>query len=120
MAYVPHSNHPVGAVIVDGKGDVYTGCNVEVAHYKGICAEGTAITQMVLNGGRKIKDIYVIGPQPEKHLCTPCGDCRQRIREFADTDTRIHCFSKDGQIDKTFTMDELLPCSFGPEHLEGL
>jgi cytidine deaminase len=114
-AYTPYSNHPVASAIRADNGNVYTGVNVEVAHYKGLCAEASAIAAMITDGQYKIADIAVIGPG--ESLCTPCGDCRQRIREFADEDTTIHVMDKSGVILKSYTMDELLPDSFGPENL---
>lgn len=114
-AYVPYSDHPVAAAIRAADGQIYTGVNVEVANYKSICAEGTAITDMVKNGAQEIVDLVVIGPG--EHLCTPCGDCRQRIREFAVPQTRIYVMNKRGDVLKTYDMEGLLPDSFGPENL---
>jgi cytidine deaminase len=114
-AYAPYSRFTVGAALATADGVIHNGCNVETANYKGICAEGTAIVKMVSAGGRLIRDIAVIGPN--EALCTPCGDCRQRIREFADAGTRIHVFARSGILLKTYTMNELLPDSFGPETL---
>lgn len=115
-AYCPYSNHPVGAAIVAGSGKVYLGANVEVAHYKGVCAEASAISAMVSAGEREIRAVVVIGPAME-YLCTPCGDCRQRIREFADAETRIYSLWKDGRLGQEHKMSDLLPVSFGPENL---
>ncbi|WP_110668976.1 cytidine deaminase [Salinicola halophilus] len=115
-AYVPYSDHPVGAVLISDSGRTYAGCNVESANYKGLCAEGSAIAALVSNGERVIREIYVIGPGA--HLCTPCGDCRQRIREFATPETRIVVLDGDGAPLKQYRMDELLPDSFGPENLD--
>lgn len=114
-AYAPYSNHPVGAVLETEEGHVHAGCNVESAHYKGLCAEASAIAAMASAGERRIKTLYVIGPGA--HLCTPCGDCRQRIREFASPETRIHVLDGDGRLLRSYTMDELLPDSFGPENI---
>ena len=50
-------------------------------------------------------------------LCTPCGGCRQKLREFAQDDVSIHCCTADGVLIRTFTLGELLPFSFGPENL---
>lgn len=114
-AYAPYSRHPVGALVISESGACYTGANVEVAHYKGICAEASAIAAMIGAGDRRLREVYVIGPG--KHPCTPCGDCRQRIREFATPETRIHVIDARGRLLKRYAMDELLPDAFGPENL---
>ncbi|MCE8004639.1 cytidine deaminase [Billgrantia ethanolica] len=115
-AYAPYSQHPVGAMVESESGARYFGANVEVAHYKGLCAEASAIAAMVSAGERRLRHVYVIGPG--EHLCTPCGDCRQRIREFADAKTRIHVVDAEGRLLKRYTMEELLPDAFGPENLK--
>ena len=71
---------------------------------------------MALAGDRRIAEILVIGDG--EGLCTPCGGCRQRIREFADGETVIHVAGPEG-VRGTFTLAELLPHSFGPGHLAG-
>ncbi|MFG6136518.1 cytidine deaminase [Halomonas sp. B23F22_10] len=114
-AYAPYSNHPVGALIVSESGTRYVGANVEVAHYKGLCAEASAIATMASAGERELREVYVIGPG--EHLCTPCGDCRQRIREFATPETLIRVVDAQGTLLRRYTMDQLLPDSFGPENL---
>ncbi|MGR0279308.1 cytidine deaminase [Marinomonas dokdonensis] len=114
-AYVPYSKFSVGAVIETSNGHHFSGCNVENAAYpEGTCAEAGAIAAMVLAGETQIKDIYVTG-QGEQ-LVTPCGGCRQKIREFASADTMIHICGPQG-VRKSMTMEELLPFSFGPENL---
>ncbi|MGY6565883.1 MAG: cytidine deaminase [Halomonadaceae bacterium] len=115
-AYAPYSQHPVGAMVESESGVRYFGANVEVAHYKGLCAEASAIAAMVSAGERRLRHVYVIGPG--EHLCTPCGDCRQRIREFADAETRIHVVDAEGRLLKRYTIGELLPDAFGPENLK--
>ena len=114
-AYVPYSQHPVGATLQTPDGDWFFGCNVELANYKGLCAEASAIAAMVSSGARQIATLYVIGPG--EHLCTPCGDCRQRIREFASPATRIHVLDAKGQLMKSYDMEALLPDAFGPENI---
>ncbi|WP_111414424.1 cytidine deaminase [Billgrantia lactosivorans] len=115
-AYAPYSRHPVGAMVESESGARYVGANVEVAHYKGLCAEASAIAAMVSAGERRLRHVYVIGPG--EHLCSPCGDCRQRIREFADAATLIHVVDAEGRLLKRYAIDELLPDAFGPENLE--
>jgi cytidine deaminase len=115
-AHVPYSRFKVGAAIRTPSGAVYAGCNVENAAYPvGNCAEASAIASMVGHGETSIADILVIGPG--EALCFPCGACRQRIREFAGPQTRIHMWNANGTARETFTMEELLPRSFGPGDL---
>ncbi|MBY8976466.1 cytidine deaminase [Rhodobacteraceae bacterium NNCM2] len=115
-AYAPYSNHGVGAAIRDEHGALHLGTNVENASYpQGQCAETSAIGAMIAAGGRRITAIAVAGPGP--HLCTPCGGCRQRIREFAAPQTPILVADPSG-LRRRFTLEELLPAAFGPENLE--
>ena len=114
-AYVPYSNYPVGALIVTDNGNTYSGCNVENASFPlGNCAEASAIASMVIGGEKKIKKIYVMTKNDEGGI--PCGGCRQRIREFSDENTQIMMCSPDG-VQQRINLSELLPNSFGPEHL---
>ena len=114
-AYVPYSNYQVGALIVTKNGNTYSGCNVENASYPlGNCAEAAAIASMVLAGEKHIRMIYVMTKNDEGGI--PCGGCRQRIREFSDENTQIIMCSPDG-VQQRINLSELLPNSFGPEHL---
>jgi len=115
-AYAPYSHFRVGAAILTPEGEIFSGCNVENAAYpQGACAEAGAIGAMVVGGRRQIAEILVIGDG--EGLCTPCGGCRQRIREFAGAQTPIHVAGLQGAR-ASFTLDELLPVSFGPGHLK--
>ncbi len=115
-AHAPYSNFHVGAVVKGANGRLYAGCNVENAAYpEGWCAEASAIAAMVMDGETKIVEVVVVGVADE--LVTPCGGCRQRIREFAADDTPIHICSPEG-LRRTVKLGELLPLSFGPEHLK--
>ena len=114
-AYAPYSRFPVGAAIRSGSGALFAGSNVENAAYpQGCCAEASAISAMVGAGERRIAAILVIGGGAG--LTTPCGGCRQRIREFGGADTPVHVAGPEG-VRATFTLGELLPHSFGPENL---
>jgi cytidine deaminase len=120
-AYAPYSHFAVGAALLDENGQIHCGANVENAAYpNGICAETSAIAMMVNAGASRIERIAVAGgsgvADSEDILCTPCGGCRQRIREFATPDTIIIIASPDGEQQR-FTLDALLPHSFGPENL---
>jgi cytidine deaminase len=111
-AYAPYSNYFVGAAIVDDRGDIHTGCNVENAAYpEGNCAEANAIGAMVAAGGKKISVIAAVGGGDDLEFCTPCGGCRQSILEFSDANTCIILINGEGEIQK-YSVDELLPLAF--------
>jgi cytidine deaminase len=115
QAHAPYSRFKVGAALLDEQGRVHRGCNVENAAYpQGLCAEAAAVAAMVAAGGRRIAAAVVVGEGPQ--LVTPCGGCRQKLREFADADTPIVVADMQ-QVRARFTLGELLPHSFGPEHL---
>ena len=114
-AYAPYSHFKVGAAILTSSGTIVAGANVENAAYpQGQCAEASAIGMMIMSGDQAIAEVLVVGDG--EALVTPCGGCRQRIREFAGALTPIHVAGLDGHR-ATFTLAELLPQSFGPEHL---
>ena len=111
-AYDRYSNYSVGAAIVDDRGHLHVGCNIENAAYPlGSCAEAGAIAAMVQQGGKRIVKIAVVGGSGEIGPCTPCGGCRQRIREFADNDTMILAIDDSGEWQE-FSIGALLPASF--------
>jgi len=114
-AHAPYSHYPVGAAVRSESGRVYAGCNVENAAYpQGWCAEASAIAAMITAGERTIVEVLTISNGEMIGTC--CGGCRQKLREFAAPDTPIHSCGPEG-LRRTFTLDELLPHSFGPENL---
>jgi cytidine deaminase len=114
-AYAPYSRFAVGAAVLDDEGRVHAGCNVENAAYpEGVCAEAGALAAMVLAGGRKVRALAVVGDGAA--LVTPCGGCRQKLREFAAADTPVWVGDRE-HLRGSFTLAQLLPESFGPEHL---
>ena len=115
-AYVPYSKFHVGAVVVDTEGNVYKGINVENASYGlAICGERNAISSAVTDGMKKIDLIVITGNTDEP--ISPCGMCRQVIREFATPDTRIVLATSKNDNYIVWTLEEMIPYSFGPEHL---
>ena len=116
-AHAPYSKFYVGAAMRDERGQIHAGANIENAAYpQGWCAECSAIAHLVMSGSKRITEVAVLGNGDA--LCTPCGGCRQKIREFAAGDVVIHCCTQDGVLLKSFTLDDLLPASFGPENLK--
>jgi len=115
QAHVPYSNFKVGAAFLTEDNSIITGCNVENAAYpQSQCAEASAIGNLISQGYKSIKEVVVIGSGDL--LSSPCGGCRQRIREFASLNVKIHMCNVSGHM-KTSTLEELLPDSFGPENL---
>lgn len=111
-AYAPYSGFAVGAAIRTPSGAIFSGANVENAAFPvGACAEAGAISAMVTAGERRIAEILIIGGG--EALTTPCGACRQKIREFAGDDAMIHVADPKG-VQASFTLGSLLPEAFGP------
>jgi cytidine deaminase len=114
-AYAPYSKFLVGAAVLDEHGNIHAGCNVENAAYpQGVCAEASALSVMIMGGGRKAVAVLVAGVADAP--VTPCGGCRQKLREFAAPDVPVWIASPQGVL-LSLTLDQLLPHSFGPEHL---
>lgn len=115
-SHSPYSKYAVGAAILDEQGRIHAGANIENAAYpQGWCAEATALGAMVMAGGKRALAVLVTGPGPD--IITPCGGCRQKLREFAAPDLLIIAGDPSG-IKQQWTLEQLLPHSFGPEHLK--
>lgn len=116
QAYAPYSHYQVGVAVLDAQGRIHAGCNVENAAYpQGVCAEAGALSAMVLAGSTQARAVLVVGSGGK--WVTPCGGCRQKLREFCTQDTPIFTASESA-MGPTFTLAELLPQSFGPDHLD--
>ena len=114
-AYAPYSRFKVGAALRSPSGAVHVGCNVEnVAYPEGTCAEAGAIAAMASEGSRSIRALLVVGNGNQ--WVTPCGGCRQKIREFA-TATAPILIANPEKILAALNLDILLAHSFGPDHL---
>ncbi len=125
-AHAPYSRFAVGAALLDDAGRIHAGCNVENAAYPlGQCAEASAIGQLVLGGGRRIVAAVVVGVaggggdrgDGGDLPVTPCGGCRQRLREFAADDCPVIAADLHA-VRGRYTLGELLPASFGPDLLQ--
>ncbi|MBL0090681.1 MAG: cytidine deaminase [Ideonella sp.] len=115
-AYAPYSHFAVGAALLDEQGRIHAGCNIENAAYpQSQCAEATALGQLVMAGGRRVVAAAVVGVAAQP--VTPCGGCRQRLREFADDDMPVWVADLS-TVRAQYTLGQLLPASFGPDHLE--
>ena len=117
-AYAPYSQFMVGAALITENDSVYTGCNVENASYGATnCAERTAIFKAVSEGERLIKAIAIVGGVKDGDMtyAYPCGVCRQVLREFSNPGDLVIIVAKNQDDYKTYSLEELLPESFGPD-----
>ena len=126
-SYAPYSHYNVAAAVLMSSGRIYTGVNVESSLLSNtICAERNAIFHAAAQGERKIIAIAIVGgPNSDnsddlaKHdYCTPCGVCRQVMRDFARPDEMSVICAKSETDYREWTLEQLLPESFGPEDLE--
>ncbi|KAM4871703.1 cytidine deaminase [Thomomys bottae] len=115
-AYCPYSHFPVGAALLTRDGRVFSGCNIENACYAlGMCAERTAIQKAISEGHKDFRAI-AISSDLQDDFISPCGGCRQVMREFG-SDWAVYMTKPDGTY-VVRTVKELLPASFGPEDLQ--
>lgn len=123
MAYTPYSHYKVGAALLTKEGEVIRGCNIENAAYGPTnCAERTAIFKAVSEGKMEFEAIAIVGgPESETDAFSdyafPCGVCRQVMREFCSLDFKV-LVAKSAEEINEYTLEQLLPESFGPEHLK--
>ena len=109
-AHVPYSSFPVGVALRTDTGRVFAGANIENASFpEGWCAETSAIAHMVMAGERRIAEVAVVAEKMAR--ITPCGGCRQRLREFGTAATRVHLCDETGIVE-TVTLGDLLPKAF--------
>jgi len=112
-AYAPYSNYAVGAALLGKSGRVYTGCNVENAVYPlSTCAERTAVVKAVSEGEREFVALAVA----TENGGSPCGSCRQTLREFGK-DILVLIADATGDYRET-TIIDLLPESFSAADLK--
>jgi len=109
-AYAPYSDFRVAAAIESPDGALFFGCNVEVAHYKSVCAEASAISAMVAAGRRRVHRVFILGSGSGP--CAPCGACRQRLFEFGQADTVVVLLDEHGTVLAEHRLDDLLPAGF--------
>jgi len=112
-AHAPYSNFAVGSAVLDGDGAIHLGCNVENASYGlSVCAERHAVAAAVAAGAKKLVAVAVVTETSPP--TSPCGACRQVLREFGN----LQVILANLKGDRTLTsIAELLPAAFGPEVL---
>jgi len=115
QAYAPYSGYTVGTAVLTADGHVFTGCNIENAAYpSSMCGERVAIFRAVSEGHRNIVAIAVV----TRNAGSPCGGCRQVMREFGSGEMVVLMADAEGKLVDELTLAKLLPRSFGPEDLQ--
>lgn len=130
LSHSPYSKFRVGAaLLVGGQGDmIIRGANQENASYGlSVCAERTSLFTLANSGGKTMaREMAVtgrLGTVPEAEYrgtapLTPCGACRQVIKEYEDLAGRPLILWCDGYCDEIWRIegiDTLLPLGFGPK-----
>ncbi|MBT9175863.1 MAG: Cytidine deaminase [Firmicutes bacterium] len=111
-AYAPYSGYKVGAAVLSA-GKIYSGVNVENASYGlSMCAERAAVLAAISDGVRSVEAVAIA---VERGVPSPCGACRQVLREFGEN-MDVLLVAGDGTVRDT-TLACLLPDSFGPSFL---
>ena len=114
-AYAPYSDFKVGAAIRTTNGKIFGGCNVENISYPcGTCAEAGAVSAMVAGGETSIAEILIIA---DTQNILPCGNCLQKIAEFADNNTKVYSADLSGNI-RSYTLEQLLPHVFNAQEVK--
>jgi cytidine deaminase len=109
-AHVPYSIFPVGVALRTDTGAVFSGCNIENASFpEGWCAETSALSHMIVAGETRVAELAVVAEKMDR--ITPCGGCRQRLREFGTAATLVHLCDREGIVE-TVTLGDLLPKAF--------
>lgn len=114
-SHSPYSKVRVGAALVDARGQVFVGCNVENASYGlTICAERSAIGRAVVEKADQLLAVAIVTNRPRALM--PCGACRQVLMEFAP-DLLVLCEGADGEVVER-SLSDLLPDAFEPKDLD--
>ncbi|KAK0745926.1 cytidine deaminase-like protein, partial [Schizothecium vesticola] len=121
-SYSPYSSFRVGCALLlsspsssDISSQIITGANVENASYPvTTCAERVALQTAVVAGHRGFRAVAVATDTATP--ASPCGMCRQGLREFVGLEVPVVMVDGAGGY-VVMTLGELLPLSFGPEAL---
>lgn len=109
-AYAPYSRYRVGAAVLDERGRIHAGCNVENASFGlCVCAERNAVAAAVAAGARRLRAVAIVTGGRSAGM--PCGACRQVLLEFADAATPILLAAPTGRP-RSRRLGNLLPQAF--------
>lgn len=115
-AYTPYSHFNVGALLITEEDEYIYGANIENAAYPAtICAERTALVSAYANDMKSFKALVVVTDSPEPS--SPCGVCRQVMKELCDDEMPVYLTAKNGDVVKR-TVDDLLPLGFSGKDMD--
>ncbi len=115
-SYSPYSNFKVGCAILHQNGLITLGANIENASYPAtICAEQTAVVSARMNCDSA--PIAIAISSSSGSITSPCGVCRQVLREYIPLDTPVYLFTNEDGKYIARSLEQLLPLSFGPDDL---
>ncbi len=117
-AYAPYSHFMIGAAVLDAKGQIFTGCNIENSSYGGtVCAERVAIWKGISENMKlPLKAVVIVSSEKDKW--PPCGLCRQVMAEFCVPDTEVY-FGNNRNEFRMLSFKDLLPEAFTTQFLNG-
>jgi cytidine deaminase len=108
-AHAPYSRFSVGAAVLDERGRIHVGCNVENASYGlTVCAERNAVAAAVAAGARHIRAVVVV----TSTVASPCGACRQVLAELGGAETEVVLAGPRGRAGAPLALSDLLPLQF--------
>lgn len=129
-AYAPYSEFKVGAALLTKNALIFFGSNQERANYRVSCAERVALDTAGAEGYRElIAKLAVVGgsaylspngePEDIEEPVTPCGQCRQDIKEVEDStgEPIVIITASRNKVRRFLGIDNLLPFAFGPKDL---
>lgn len=127
QAYAPYSNFHVAAVAKMVNGKIVAGTNQENASFPaGLCAERVLLSAAsTLYPGEAIDTIaisYHDGNGNSRVPVSPCGICRQSLREFeyrTQKSIRLILGGMEGQVFVFEQASLLLPLAFTAKELKG-
>jgi cytidine deaminase len=114
---VKYSNFHVAAALKLKNGEIITGVNVENASF-GLtnCAERSALFTAYSKGYRKDDIDEILITTKQDNFISPCGACRQVMRELMPDNAKVHLANNKGEI-KTILNKDLLPFAFTEDDL---
>lgn len=94
----------VGAALITKEGHIFTGVNINLLCGMGICAEYSAVAEMIKHGETEIKKIVAV--TSDGAILPPCGRCREMLYQInkVNLDTEILIAENNKKL-----LRELLP-----------